>query len=103
MCCFQNAKVDVKVIAAERLDELLSIGWERMKRNEDRTGLLTHIDEIGPTFREIQLGDQRDRLCYLRTDGFFIWAGKGDHCGYQLRLESFLVRERDRVLVLRSC
>jgi hypothetical protein len=68
-----------------------------------KTRLLTHIDEIGPTFREIQLGYQRDRLCYLRTDGLFTWARQGDHRRYQSRLETFLVRERDRVLILRSC
>jgi len=73
------------------------------RRDEDRTGLLTHIDEIWPSFREIQLCYQRDRLCYLRADSLFTWARKGNHRGHQLRLETFLVRERDRVLILRSC
>jgi hypothetical protein len=67
------------------------------------TGLLTHIDEIGPTFREIQLGYESDRLHYLRANGLFIWTGKGDHRRCQLRLEAFLVVERDGGLILKSC
>lgn len=68
----------------------------------EKTGLLAHIDEIGPSFGEIKLGYERDRLCYLCTDGLFIWVGKGNHCGYKLWLEGLLVGERDRVLVLES-
>jgi hypothetical protein len=63
---------------------------------------LAHIDEIGPSFGEIKLGYERDRLCDLCADGLFIWAQKGDHCGYKLRLESLLVGERDRELILES-
>jgi len=68
----------------------------------EKTGPLAHIDEIGPSFGEIKFGYERDRLCDLCTDGLFIWAQKGDHCGYKLRLEGLLVGERDRELVLES-
>jgi hypothetical protein len=63
---------------------------------------LAHIDEIGPSFGEIKLSYERDGLCDLCTDGLFIWAQKGNHCGYKLRLEGLLVGGRDRELVLDS-
>jgi hypothetical protein len=68
----------------------------------EKTGLLAHIDEIGPSFGKIKLGYKRYRLCYLCTDSLFVWAGKGDHCRYKLWFEGLLVSERDRALVLET-
>jgi|SRR6266404_4721473 len=67
-----------------------------------KTGLLAHIDEIGPSFWEIKLGYKRDSLCDLCTDGLFVSTRKCDHCRYKLWLEGLLVSKRDRVLVLES-
>jgi hypothetical protein len=98
---FQNAEVNVEIVITDGLDELLPNDI-RVNGNTGNTGLLAHIDEIGPSFGEIKLGYERDRLCYLCTDGLFIWVGKGNHCRYKLWLEGLLVGERDRVLVLES-
>ena len=74
----------------------------RMNGKTGEDGLLAHIDEIGPAFWKIKLGYDRDRLCYLCTDGLFIRVGKSDHCRYKLWLEGLLVGGRDGVLILES-
>lgn len=98
VCGFEHAEVDVHVAVAERLDELLvececidEVSWVRS---------LTYIDEIGPSFRKIQLCYQGDGLCDLRTDGLVSRTGKGDHRRDKLRFERILVRNGDGVLVL---
>ena len=68
----------------------------------EKTGPLTYIDQIRPSFGKIKLGYKRDRLCDLCTDRFFFWARKSNHCGYKLRLEGILVGKRDGELVLES-